>query len=43
MLGYCFDCKKHTIQMIRLAAKTKSDANSLRELVITDLLEKSAK
>jgi hypothetical protein len=42
MLGYCFDCKKHTIQMIRLAAKTKSDANSLRELVITDLLEKTA-
>jgi hypothetical protein len=36
--------KNATIQMIRLAAKNEkvTDANSLRELVITDLLEKTA-
>lgn len=36
--------KNATIQMIRLAAKNEKviDANSLRELVITDLLEKTA-
>ena len=36
--------KNATIQMIRLAAKNEKviDANSLRELIITDLLEKTA-
>lgn len=36
--------KNATIQMIRLAAKNEkvTDANSLRELVITDLLDKMA-
>ena len=36
--------KNATIQMIRLAAKNEkvTDANSLRELIITDLLEKTA-
>jgi hypothetical protein len=36
--------KNATIKMIRLAAKNEkvTDANSLRELVITDLLEKTA-
>lgn len=36
--------KNATIQMIRLAAKNEkvTDANSLREVIITDLLEKTA-
>ena len=36
--------KNATIQMIRLAAKNEkvTDANSLRELIITDLLDKTA-